>query len=48
MKSAGTNIATMLTGVCVATLCVCAALAPNGRSTAHQLLFDYDCEVAEH
>lgn len=27
MKSPGTNIATMFTGVCVATLCVCAALA---------------------
>lgn len=44
MQSVSMNIAAMFIGVCVA-MCACGCVwpGPNGRTTAHQLLFDYCC-----
>lgn len=38
MQSVSMNIAAMFIGVCVD---MCVWPGPNGRTTAHQLLFDY-------
>lgn len=38
MQSVGMNIAAMFIGVCVSE-CVCVWPGPNGKTTAHQLLF---------
>lgn len=40
MQSVSTNIAAMFTGACID---MCVWPGTNGRTTAHQLLFDYGC-----